>query len=212
MTVRKVTAGTGITTHDRIIFEGGDFEEWKKHSARLNEQRRIEGDRIRQVERRAKQTLESAGLPTEPYKFFDIPPEKLPSVQSPEWYAMEILNRLGWMSGCTERGRTSDALSHAIDVGLIWQEAKMKFLWEDDVLTRQSHREIRRKNGNEGADANHRKAKLKHDRWREEDTRIQAARKARGLQPFKRKSDRATQIKKNLDLSETVQTISKRLD
>lgn len=195
MSVSKYKDGTGITQRDRVEFSGdltdADLIEWKKCN-------RGEVDYITEIEARAKAILNSGGDTT------------ADSVQSPEWYAEQALMYIGWMRGSVNRGAIDSALSYAVQAGLVWKEAEMKFCWEGDVLTRHAQRETRRENLVKGVDAMRRDAE--HEAWRVEDRRLQKVRTQNVRAMPQKKADRARAVKKSLELPETVDAISRRLE
>lgn len=201
--MKRQPVGSGITQKEVVRIESG--EDAAQYNPQYNRWRKEQGDRIQQIQTRCEQVLTALELPTDPLAYFERP--ALP-VQSPEWYAVEILNRLRRMHGTQEQKRLREAVCHAIEAGLLWKEAEMKFRWEDDVLTRHQHRNTRRGNAKKGAQANRRDGE--HERWRDAAQTITRER-ADKKQPALKKADLARRVKRRLRLEESVETIRKRL-
>lgn len=127
MTFKRETVGTGITqkTRTRLRIESPD--DMRRVAVHIN----AADDRIHQITAHCERTLAALGLPTDPLVYDERPPL---SPQSPEWYAVEVLDHLRLMQAFLDNGESRQAACCAIDAGMLFQEAAMKFKWEEHAL------------------------------------------------------------------------------
>jgi hypothetical protein len=125
-----VKFGTGITERDMTTWDPsgktpGDVEahmEWLNEVGQSIEQFGLFGADTEIMRRVCNKILEG------------WPPDSLPEAHTREDYARRILHELKFTDACIEEGAAEHAATSALQVGLFWQEAAMKFRWEDDAI------------------------------------------------------------------------------
>lgn len=199
---KRSTYGTGITEKVRIGIESAeDMRDWES----WNDKHNSSGDPIAHIEAQAREILQNAGLPVDPAAYWD---RQTPEVHSLQWYALESLRLTEYLNREAAMGNARSAAKWGVFLGQLWQEARMKYLFEPDVLERHRQRNERRKIAKEAADSN--KRDDPHKQWKEEADRIRIERNSKGL-PKLSKIGLAEAVKKNLRLTDSVHTIRKRI-
>lgn len=199
---KRSTYGTGITQKVRVgIDSAEDLRDWES----WNDKHNSSGDPIAQIEAQAREILQNAGLPVDPAAYWD---RQTPEVQSLQWYALEAIRLTEYLNREAAMGNARSAAKWGVFLGQLWQEVRMKYLFEADVIERHRQRDMRRMIAKEAADSN--KRDNPHKLWSEEADRIRRDRASKGA-PELSKLGLAEAVKKNLRLAESVHTIRKRI-
>lgn len=199
---KRSTYGTGITQKVRIGIESAeDMRDWES----WNDKRNSSGDPIAHIEAQAREILQNAGLPVDPAAYWD---RQTPEVQSLQWYALEVLRLSEYLNREVAMGNARSAAKWGVFLGQLWQEARMKYLFEPDVLERHRQRNKRRESGKEGGKAV--RKDVAHKRWKDEADRIRGELASKGKAAPK-KSYLAKMVKKNLRLEAKIDTISRKI-
>jgi hypothetical protein len=148
MPVKKVLVGDGITARERVRVTAphgkAETEAIKKGITQASKAGSFDG-MVSGVEAWALSVLLDAGMPTDGSAHTG-------QGDTPERYANEIVNRLGFVRAVIERGEAERAARFSLQLGVLIEQARLKFEWEKPALMGQEVERGASKGGKKRAD------------------------------------------------------------